>query len=680
MPALAKIHWYFNRLRLMQPAEVGHRLLTQLHATVGAVLSARAAVSPQPDLSRFGKPWCTDLPRGSVAGSGAVIDAADRILGGRWSVFALRDALLGFPPTWNCDPLTGIVAPLRFGKTLDYRDESLVGNIKYLWEPARHLELVTLAQAWRATGEPRYLKGCAALLTSWFDQCPYGQGVHWSSSLELGVRLVNWAVAWHLLDGAEGPLFAGLDGESLRLRWLDIVFQHQRFVAGHLSRYSSANNHLLGELMGLFVASLTWPCWPQSAQWRRMSHVEFRAEALRQNWEDGVNKEQGIYYHHEVADMMLLCALFGRASGVEFDAAFWHRLESMLGFIDAMMDARGNVPMIGDADDALMVRFDPSPDFDPYRSLLETGAALFGRPEWRRSTNDVKTRWLLGGTTAQPAPDAPDGEGRSSDGGHRVDARSFPQGGYWVMQYASGTSEEVRIVADAGPLGYLSIAAHGHADALAFVLSLGGQPVLIDPGTYAYHTQRRWRDYFRGTAAHNTLCVDGMDQSEIGGNFMWLRKANASCVSFVHDAEMADWLAEHDGYTRLRDPLVHRRRIRFEPALGRLRVTDSVKCARQHSLAWHWHFDPRCKIDLFEDAVIVTAGDWLVRLRLPHAVSSMTVHRGQDDPPLGWISRRFDHKEPATTLRCECSMAGGNLDFVTEFFFERKKHEERTIP
>lgn len=671
MAELAKFHWYLNRLRLMQPAEVVHRARAQLVAMLEPLVPGRRTVRPPaPDLARFGKPWCADLPRS--LNQDTVCDAADRVLGGQWSVFSLNNAPWGFPPQWNRDPLSGTMAPLGCGKTLDYRDESLVGNIKYLWEPSRHLELVTLAQAWRATQDARYLRGCETLLTSWFDQCPHPQGVHWSSSLEVAVRLVNWSVSWHLLDGADGQLFEGAQGQALRRRWLDNIYLGQRFISGHLSRYSSANNHLLGELMGLFIASLTWPCWSESAGWLALSRAEFEAEALRQNWEDGVNKEQGIYYHHEVADMMLLCALFGRANDVAFGAAYWQRLEAMLCFVDAMMDAGGHVPMIGDADDALMVRFDPAADFDPYHSLLCTGAELFGRAEWRRrQAEDAKTRWLLGPSAHRPEPLHTSAHPAVDWG--KVEARAFPQGGYWMMGCALRTPDEVKLIADAGPLGYLSIAAHGHADAMAFVLSLGGQPVLIDPGTYAYHTQQRWRNYFRGTVAHNTVCVDGVDQSEIGGNFMWLRKARSRCIEFMHDDGKAEWQAEHDGYTRLRDPVVVRRRIWFEPAVGLIRVTDSVKCAGSHRLAWHWHFDPRCTIKLQASVAVVAVGDWQLTLQAPAAASHLSVHRGEDDPPLGWISRRFDRKEPSPTLRCEHSVGCGVTDFVTEFLIVHRE-------
>ena len=89
------------------------------------------------------------------------------------------------------------------------------------------------------------------LIESWLAACPYPRGVNWTSSLELGLRLVNWSFAWHLLGGESAVVFAGAAGQTLRLRWLASVRQHCHFIAGHLSRGSSANNHLLGELLML---------------------------------------------------------------------------------------------------------------------------------------------------------------------------------------------------------------------------------------------------------------------------------------------------------------------------------------------------------------------------------------------------------------------------------------------
>src|SRR6185436_12997679 len=213
-----------------------------------------------------------------------------RIAAGRLDVFAMRDVELGSPPRWNRDPKTGIEAPLAFGKTLNYRDPRRVGDIKYLWEPNRHLHLVTLAQAYALTADPRYFEVLRQHLESWFDACPYGKGPNWASALEPAIRLLNWAVAWQLLGGAASPVFADGRGAPLLRRWLESVNEHAHFVRGHFSLHSSANNHLIGEVTGLFVAAVTWPSLPRSPDWLATAQAVLEREALKQNAPDGVNR------------------------------------------------------------------------------------------------------------------------------------------------------------------------------------------------------------------------------------------------------------------------------------------------------------------------------------------------------------------------------------------------------
>jgi hypothetical protein len=416
------------------------------------------------------------------------------------------------------------------------------------------------------------------------------------------------------------------------------VWRHAEFIRGHLSKHSSANNHLLGEYMGLLFAGLTWPCWPQAKSWRERGRSGFEREALKQNAADGVNREQALYYHHEVADMMLLCGLAAEAGGQAFGAPYWQRLERMLGFIAALRDDGGHWPMIGDADDALMLRLDPTPGFDPYASLLASGARLFGRADFEAAAADAKTEWLLGQATAprRPATEAP--------------SLDFPEGGYWVLR---GGPQPVHLVADAGPLGYLSIAAHGHADALAFTLSVAGREMLVDPGTYAYHTEPKWRNYFRSTAAHNTLGVDGQDQSVIGGSFMWLQRARARLLEIRRDASGLRWSAEHDGYRRLRDGVLHRREIALDDSDGSITVTDQLLGRGTHEVTLHWHFAEGCEPQVEADGTLRVrhAEVELLLTCSAHAPPVLTLHRGEDEPPLGWISRRFDRKQPIWTAR-----------------------------
>lgn len=648
-----------DRLRAMGPAEVGFRLSRAVRGRAERAGLGRAR--PGPPAGRCGNPWVGELPRGLDAGSYAA--AADRVLAGTFDLFAMRGAALAFPPAWNVDPRTGTCAPLEFGKTLDYRSRQVVGDVKYLWELNRHLELVTLAQAWHLTRAPRFAEGCRRLIDSWLAECPYPFGANWCASLELAVRLVNWACAWHLLGAEESVLFAGEEGRSFRARWLASVHQHCHFVSGHLSRHSSANNHLLGETAGLLVATLTWPLWKSSARWQAQAAAELAAQALAQNHEDGVNKEQAVWYHGAVADMLLLAGLFARANGRDPGEAYWRRLESMLEFLASLMDAAGDVPAFGDADDGVLVRWTALERPQFFRSLLATGAVLFGRPAFARKAGafDDKSRWLLGDAAAgeferlaaERAPPLP---------------RAFPLGGYYVLGDALDTPREVRIVADAGALGFLSIAAHGHADALSFTVSAAGRPLLVDPGTFAYHCEPLWRRYFRGTRAHNTVCVDGLDQARYAGSFLWLAHTRASVEAFERAGARDRLVASHDGYARLKDPVRHRRTLEYDRERFLLTVTDELMCRAAHRVEVNWHFAPECRVSRRDGAVLAEREGVSLMLTIDPRLACRLAS-GSEQPPSGWFSPCYDVKVPATTVAASGEIAGP-ARFVSEIRIE----------
>jgi hypothetical protein len=344
-------------------------------------------------------------------------------------------------------------------------------------------------------------------------------------------------------------------------------------------------------------------------------------------------------------DMMLLCGLICRANGIEFSAPYWKLLEHMMEFLAAAMDRAGHMPMIGDADDALMVRLSQEPDWSPYRSLLATGAVLFERGDLAAKAGrfDDKSRWLLGDSAAEVFNNLQQPETEDP-------RQSFTEAGYYLMGTRFGAADEVRALVDCGPLGYLSIAAHGHSDALSFVLSAGGQELLIDPGTYAYHTQKKWRNYFRGTFAHNTVRVDCADQSVIGGNFLWLRKANAYCACAELGGDRQVFRGWHDGYLRLDDPVKHQREIVFDASRNCFEVFDELDCAGQHEIELCWHFAEDCTVNCSGGSIVADAGAVRLTMAMEGSPLSPKLLRGEEDPPAGWISRSFDAKMPMTSI------------------------------
>ncbi|MBI3899620.1 MAG: alginate lyase family protein [Gammaproteobacteria bacterium] len=643
------VGWYWNRLRCMSVPEVAYRLQQKLSAQVQQIGVATAQSVPAPEI----RPVSAFMAVDAVVVPDRYVAAADRILAGHLTVFdceyTYRDV-----PEWNRDPKSHRVAPLAFGKTLDYRDELQVGDIKYLWEPNRHLHLVTLAQAYRLTADPRYLRGLQRQLDSWFAQCPYLRGPNWTSSLELAIRLINWSLAWQLI-GSPPERERQPEWQAFEQRWLQAIYRHQHFIRGHFSRFSSANNHLIGEAAGLYIGATTWPFWRQTPEWRAAARRELLRETLQQNGADGVNREQAISYQQFVFDFQLLAGLAGRKNGDDFPIEYWQRLETMLEFVAALMDVGGNVPMIGDADDGYVTALPQVSEFCPYRSLLATGASLFERGDFKTKagTFDDKSRWLLGEEGAQTFRRVPATSPASTL------PRAFPEGGYYVLGSDFDTAEEVRIVADAGPLGYQRIAAHGHADALAFTLSIGGNEFLIDPGTYAYHTERKWRDYFRGTAAHNTVRIDGADQSVIGGSFLWTQHADVTCESWQPGVDNDRWRGAHTGYCRLTDPVRHKRELVFEKHRRCLRLTDIIECSGRHRVERFWHFAEDVAVQLDDEGRVIAERNGRRLLLTPiDAAVTATLYRGDNARPAGWVSRRFGVKQPTTTVVWQNQISG----------------------
>jgi hypothetical protein len=639
----ARLAWYVNRLRCMSAAEVLHRVRQAATLQWRARTAARPQDAPPPDMDGAAPAWCAgDLRPQHVA---PLCRAADALVQGRLPVLGLGEVDIGHSPDWRRCPKTGVQAPLQFGPLMALGDRKLVGDIKYLWEPSRHNALVLLAQAWRATRDPRYLDTFAQWLDGWIAQNPHPLGPHWASSLEGGIRLINWSLAWQLLDAA--PPGGELDRRhpGLRERWLAAVYWHLHFVRGHLSAHSSANNHLVGELAGLYIGLATWPRWRRCAAWRDDIRRRLQHEALQQNAPDGVNREQASSYQGFVLEFLLLASRCAQAGGEPFADAVGERLHAMARFIAVLMDAGGHLPQIGDADDGLACGL-WTDAADNAASLLAIAALRFDDPALAQAgaEADAKAVALLGASAAERW------DTLRRRGASLVLPQVFRDGGYAVLGSHAGTAQEVRVVFDVGPLGYLGIAAHGHADALSVQLSAGGQPLLVDPGTFAYHGPIEWREHFRSTAAHNTVEIGGRSQSVSGGRFMWVGHADARLVEHGTGADgVQRCVGQLDAYAG-NGTLRHRRTLRWDPAAQRLEVIDEIEGEGTHDIALHWQLAPGLQAQAEGPVLRVRGGARELGLHGPEGWPLVLVQAREGDPR-AWVSTRYDTKRAATQLR-----------------------------
>ena len=595
----------------------------------------------------------------------ALIAQADRLVQHRIDLLGLQNLHLGDEIDWNYEYEAGKRIPLRAGASIDYRDYQEVGDCKVVWELSRHHHLVVLARAYRVTEKVQYAQEIARQLEGWIQQCPFGLGMHWRSPLELAIRMINWVWTYELLDGgARLPM-------SLRRQVLLSVHQHLAQITRQYSRFSSANNHLIGEAAGVFIAGSYFTGLKGSAKWCADSRKILVREIFQQTYLDGGTREQATGYHVFVLWFFILAGLCARRAGEDFPEEYWERMERMFDYLDALTEGADAPPQIGDGDDGYVV--DLGGGDDRLASLFSIGAILFDRSDFKARAGPFGEAgfWLFG-----PA-------GRKQFEGLEtvetacpIQSRVLPASGYYLLQRGHrGKADRISVVFDCGELGYLSIAAHGHADALSVLLRVGGLDVLVDPGTYDYFTYPQWRRYFRGTRAHNTVVVDDVDQSEMLGLFLWRHRARCQLLRWEPAERSGMVMGEHDGYVRLKDPVVHRRTVILpdddlvqtaSTVQAVLTVRDEILARGRHDVAVYWHFSEHCRVE--QD------GNSRFRVSFDTGFLTMTVDpclsvewvTGSEDPVLGWVSRGYHRKVPGMTLVGRCR-SEGDLLLATRF-------------
>lgn len=649
---MRRISWYYKRLMSMSPAEVIYRFKKGIENKIRH-LSLNKETFFQVPMCDIVASWYfeKDMQRDivkcyKIAGFHDI--SYDNFLKHTFTFFSIENKYLGKDIDWHFDYKNGKKAPLSYSGDINCHDFDVVGNIKYIWELNRHQHLITLSKQYYLTGDDSYKNEVLTELDQWIAINPYLKGVNWCSSLEVALRVISWSWVWNFISDIE---------PALKEKWLKSIFLHCRFIEENLSRYSSANNHLIGEAAGLFIGSLVWNFGKVSDKQREKAFSILIREIAAQNYDDGVNKEQAISYQQFVIDFFLLAGLLGKKNGIQFPDKYWTKIENMLEYVNSSIDCKGGMPNIGDSDDGRAIILSGRKDFNIYKSLLATGAVIFGRGDFKTMAGefDEKSFWLLGAGSYEAYRNMPEKE--------IVIKKEFRKGGYFLLSDYDGEKNEIKLMFDCGPVGYLSLAAHGHADCLSFTLTVEGKKFFIDPGTYVYAADKEWRNYFKGTLAHNTVTIDKADQSVSGGNFMWLKKAGYRLMEYKSDALIDMVRGEQYGYMRLVDPVAHQREVIFDKRKRHIKIRDIIKSKKRHLIELNFHLDKECavtkkslnRLELANNgrAIVMEIDDKL----------NCHLFNGSLDPKAGWQSDHFDVKNETITLNA------GN-EFVGECEFE----------
>lgn len=513
---------------------------------------------------------------GSVAQT-AVVERALAIGHGQIDLLGLEGLDVGAAVDWHTEPLSGLRSPLIHWSKFKELDSSSFGDKKIIWELNRCQHFIDLGRAYVLTRDERFAKKFALQLASWMNQNPPKKGVNWVSSLEVSFRAIAWL--WAL------RMFRDSTWLSAELLWraMSFLYLHARHLEQYLSTYSSPNTHLTGEALGLFYLGVALPEFLRAKRWRTTGLAILNDAIKKQVRDDGVYFEQSTYYHRYTTDFYLHLMILSRRKEVEFDPETKRRLEQMLNHLLYIARPDGTTPLIGDDDGGRLVPLGACPR-DDFRATLGTGAVMFGRPDlkWGAGEMAEETLWLLGVAGAREFDSLEVAEPADLSVG-------FPAAGIYVMR-DGWDLDSTSLVVDSGPHGALS-GGHGHADALSFDLTVRGRPTLVDPGTFTYTGSEELREYFRSTAAHNTLTIDGESSSVPAGPFSWRSMTDSKTTHWIDRDRFGFIVGTHDGYKKLAPPGVHTRSFLFLHN-DYLIMRDQVTTKGAHRFELNFHGAP----------------------------------------------------------------------------------------
>lgn len=563
---------------------------------------------------------------------------------------------LGDSIDWHRDYRLGRRCPVRYSSFIDLKDPELEESVRWVWYLNRHRHLAALGRAYFVSREREYAQEIVDQMLAWIEQNPPAVGVNWAAPLELALRLLSWS--WALFPIRD---FDGFSGKAQK-RIVSSVGLQLMYVSRNLSTYSAANNHLIAQAASLFVVGGLFPGLRGSRSWRERGAEILWREILRQTYPDGVSKEQSVHYHAFVAELCAVSLLFAKRNAVEVPASVKERFGQMCDFLTAVCGAGKRPPAIGDSDDqSVLLPVAPRPLME---GLTACAAYVLDREDLASAVGELplEAALLLGRegmnrltSIAARASERPRVAPRSR-------SRAFPEGGYYVLSDGA-PGLDVSCLVDCGDLGLGKTAAHGHADCLSLTLRANGKDVLIDPGTFTYHSQPRWRSYFRSTAAHNTISVDGQSQSQMLGPFVWGKRARGRVKDVTLENYFDFVTGWHDGYSRLKDPVKHQRAVVLVKP-GLLVIVDVLTGKKWHEYEQNFHFGGRAAMIPEQGCAAVSEEDAGVEtLLFSPALGSggAALVEGRTEPILGWNSPVFWEKTPSRCLTISGRFKGAVL-------------------
>jgi hypothetical protein len=534
-------------------------------------------------------------------------------------------------------------------------------DVKIPYELSRFQHLPTLGKAYRLSGDEKYAREFIDEINDWIESNPYPYGINWTCSMDIAIRVVNWLWGFYFFKDSLKIT------DQFLVKFLQSLLAHGKHIEKNLERTSRGaelvnrvlvhgrlnldtlraawkginTNHYLADIIGLVYLGILFPEFKDAKKWRDFGIKKLISGMRNQIYSDGVDYEGSISYHRLVTELFLAATLLCLNNNIVFPGWYMERLERMIEFVMYYTKPDGAAPQLGDNDDGRLQILSNYGNWDrlDHRYLLSIGAVLFDRTDFKQAAGKFHEEafWLLGEDGLKKFNELPDQK-------LPVNSKAFVEGGFYIMR-----RDSLYMIVDCVTHNRRASSGHKHNSLLSFELFAYDKTFILDPGAYIYTADKEMRNLFRSTKYHNTVVVDGEEQNRIDKNELFKVEPDASIrVSKWESTPEYDILiAEHDGYGRLKNPVIHQREIFFNKTKGFWVVRDTLNGEGYHHYDLYFHFAP-IEIEFDKDLplAIKTKADGANLAIIPLDREGVSV-----EVTKGWVSYRYGVKVEAPIVK-----------------------------
>jgi hypothetical protein len=551
----------------------------------------------------------------------------------KWENFSFYDVCIEniqMFSEWRKDPKSNISSDLKFSPKIGNQNFDKVGDYRYVSVMSRFHHFPFFAIL--ALKDETLVKTISQQLSDWNEQNPYLQSIHWKSGIEAGIRVTSLVMTRKII-----ALLPKSEATSSFLELIDeTAYKHYNFLKKHLSLYSSANNHLIAELLGLCTICSHYD-FP-SAEKEAKTYYNFILKSyLEQSYIDGFSKEQSIHYHAEVLGMLAITLNYVKDKRRQFVSynEVLERFSRGIEILQYFISWSSEMPHIGDSDDGQLIFPYADKDFNLYESLVIDNHLIQGN-----LSNKIGIRNYLnsGEVIFKDSKEAPVV--------FEPKTALFKESGYCFFY-----KNNKHLIFDIGDLGLNPLAAHGHSDALQILVAYNNEPFIIDSGTYQYHARyEKWRKYFRSAIAHNTVTVKEKDQSRQVGRMNWMGNYEAKYKNFEIDSTSIICSATHNGFLRQGLNIKHYRTVSLDTTQDVFEIIDTIDTKLAVTINFNLHIAPQI-IPRLEGNILILQGEKGIVILENSFFRNALLTKGEEKTEIrGWYSPNFSNKKPIYTL------------------------------